>query len=165
MERNWIALGDDHDTHKLVVTPDETGHVSRYSVQPTGNYNWQARRIDFERCASGSVPTLEDAMREAERHLDMPIAEFNAVVARKFLERRDEADDMLKQLGLDGLDDGDRYHAGYTAGFVAGAAGNDRYHAGYTDGFEAARVAILAALDKLRAQHAAPAQSAAQVPA
>ena len=145
MERNWIARGDDFETAELFIDQQTYGYVSRYEGG-MGGYNWQAQRgasLDI-----GTAPTLEAAKREAERHIDMPIGEFNAIAALKLIKRRDELNAALAQLGYDST-----------------RADGDRYHLGYTEGFEAARVAILEALDNLRAYRIAPKQPAAQVPA
>ena len=134
MERTWTPRGDDPDTHDLHIDAQTHGYVSRYRKYTSG-YNWQAQRGEsLDMRAVGDAPPLEAAMREAERHLDMPIGEFNAIVALKLIKERDELNATLAQLGVDG------------------AAGEDRYQAGYVDGFEAARQAILDALDARRAR-------------
>ena len=137
MDGTWRSNGDAHDTHFLDIEKKGHGYVSRYAADGANGYNWQARQGEFvspELVLSGSAPTREAAMREAERHLDMPTSEFNAIVALNLIKQRDELNLLLAQLGVNAETD------------------EDRYATGYSDGFEASGAAILEALEARRAK-------------
>ena len=137
MERTWKSHGDPYDTHFLALGQTGSCYVSRYATDGSKGYNWQASQgecVSPNLVISGTAPTLEAAMREAERHLDMPTSEFNAIVALKLIKQRDDLNLLLAQLG------------------VNADTSDDRYATGYADGFEAARTVILEALEARRAK-------------
>lgn len=98
----WRRMTDDVDQYCL---------ISQYEGQ--SNYCWQTAR-GIGRLA-GISASSEEAMAEADKHLEMPIEEFNNIAAREVLEQITRLEKTLMSLAPN-----TEFLPGYSAGYEAG---------------------------------------------
>lgn len=111
----WESAGDPLDTWRrksLDESIEARDYVSQYSSG--GDYNWQSHRSGF--CVSGSAPSREAAMAEAEKHRALCDTQFFAIVIPTLEDEIAEREKKLFELGATSILRG--YHAGFEAGFA-----------------------------------------------